>query len=160
MADLTLWKKDGKIIVDTSGKPILCDHCPCIEGVKPPDNITVITYNVNVGGWDASDYPINCSWGNQTGSYDFTLENSYIDSNGVTHASYKHVCPDEHPEMYSILNITFTSAGKFKEYSFGTSYCSIGIDNWCFPESLSDIELEFDLCAAYSWNATPCKLKY
>lgn len=29
MATATIWLKQGKVIVDTQGKIILCDHCPC-----------------------------------------------------------------------------------------------------------------------------------
>lgn len=29
MADMTLWTKDDKIIVDENGKLIICDRCPC-----------------------------------------------------------------------------------------------------------------------------------
>lgn len=28
---MTFWKKGGKVIVDDKGKPIICDHCPCIS---------------------------------------------------------------------------------------------------------------------------------
>jgi hypothetical protein len=36
MPAATYWLKDGKILVDGAGKPILCDHCPCPgPGVVP-----------------------------------------------------------------------------------------------------------------------------
>jgi hypothetical protein len=36
MSAPSLWLKDGKIVGNFSGVPILCDHCPCDQSCCPP----------------------------------------------------------------------------------------------------------------------------
>ena len=56
---LTAWTLDGKIVVDDSGRPIVCDHCPCPGAVAIPctncdPDKTPATVKIQFGG--VADY--------------------------------------------------------------------------------------------------------
>lgn len=54
MATATLWRRDGKIVVNSSGRLILCDHCPCTScaGCTEKDHYSwdCLSVNISYGG--------------------------------------------------------------------------------------------------------------
>ena len=49
---MNFWMKNGKLVVDSNGKPILCDHCPC--NLCPDISKTlhvVVTGVLECAGW-------------------------------------------------------------------------------------------------------------
>lgn len=142
---LKLWVKDGKLMVDSQGRPILCETCPCetCDLRKPLKQRILMTWFGYHDWWvgtkiydefDLSWYPGDCD---AFLAREWTLAETITVANSVAHRYLKLPIPTSFPASYN----THPPRETF-EKSQTNSYCNPTIyDGGWVPDTITCEEL-------------------